>query len=226
MCGRFNIISDPLTRLLLKITGMEYALQDRFNIAPTEEIPVVLQDKDGGRTIHQMRWWLVPNWADEPSTKYSMFNARSESLLKSRAFSQPFKSRRCVVPVSGYYEWQQGETGKIPFYIKPEVEDGFAFAGLWDRWQRDEQVIDSCTIITTQAHGSVRHIHDRMPVQLSADQLDEWLDAKSDAHALQRLFVPRLPATLEIIPVSNYVNNSRNKGEKCVQPIAESQIVH
>ncbi len=126
MCGRFNIISDPLTRLLLEITGMEYELQDRFNIAPTEDIPVVLQDQDGTRTLQQKRWWLVPKWADEPSTKYSMFNARSEGLLKNRAFSQPFKSSRCLVPVSGYYEWQKGETGKIPFYIKPEVGDGFA----------------------------------------------------------------------------------------------------
>ena len=226
MCGRFNIISDPLTRLLLEITGMEYELQDRFNIAPTEDIPVVLQDQDGTRTLQQKRWWLVPKWADEPSTKYSMFNARSEGLLKNRAFSQPFKSSRCLVPVSGYYEWQKGETGKIPFYIKPEVGDGFVFAGLWDRWQRGDQVIDSCTIITTQAHGSIRHIHDRMPVQLSADQLEEWLDPSSDAHALQRLFVPRLPASLEIIPVSSYVNNSRNKGDKCVHPVAESQIVH
>jgi putative SOS response-associated peptidase YedK len=226
MCGRFNIISDPLIRMLREITDVEYELQDRFNIAPTEDIPVVLQDQSGARKVQQMRWWLVPGWVDEPSTKYSMFNARSEGLLKSRAFSKPFKTSRCLVPASGYYEWQKGEAGKIPFYIRPEVEDGFVFAGLWDRWQRGDQVIDSCAIITTQAHGAIRHIHDRMPVQLSATQVEEWLDSNSNAHALQRMFVPRLPTSLEIIPVSSYVNNSRNKGDKCVQPTAESQIVH
>jgi len=205
---------------------MEYSLQDRFNIAPTEDIPAILSDAEGHRTIRRLRWWLVPSWADEPSTKYSMFNARSENLLKSRAFSQPFKTRRCVIPVSGYYEWQKAGDRKLPFYIKPEVEDGFAFAGLWDRWQRGDQIIDSCSIITTQAHGAIRHIHDRMPVQLGVDQMDEWLDTNSDAPALQRLFVPRLPASLEIIPISDYVNNSRNKGNRCIQPIADSQIVH
>jgi putative SOS response-associated peptidase YedK len=225
MCGRFNIISDPLTRLLLDITGMSYDLKDRYNIAPTEQIPVVLQQADGVRNIREMRWWLLPGWVDEPSTKYSMFNARSENLLTSKAFSKPFKTSRCVIPASGYYEWQTTAAGKVPFYIKPEVGNGFAFAGIWDRWQRGEQVIESCAIITTQAHSAISHIHNRMPVQLTRTQIDEWLDPGSPAVSMQRMFVPRLAESLEIIPVSTHVNNARNKDERCLHPIAESQVV-
>jgi len=205
---------------------MDYGLKNHYNIAPTEQIPVIVQETQAIRDIRDMRWWLLPNWVDQPSTKYSMFNARSENLLTSKAFSKPFKSNRCVIPVSGYYEWQKSASGKLPFYIRPEIGNGFAFAGICDRWQRGDQVIESCAIVTTEAHGAIRHVHHRMPVQLSSSQIDEWLDKDTPANSLQRMFVPRLAESLEIIPVSTHVNNARNKDEQCVQPIAESQIVH
>ncbi len=247
MCGRFNIISDPLTRLLLEITGMEYGMEDRYNIAPTEQIPVIVKQSsppelpsratsrpDASQVrvaaqqwdIREMRWWLVPNWASEPSTKYSMFNARSEGLHKSRAFKEPLRSSRCIVPASGYYEWRKGNNGKIPYWITPADRPGFALAGLWDRWQRGEQVIESCTIITCQAHPSLAFIHPRMPVSFDLDQVDRWLNSETDADALQQMLLPKPDISLQVTPVSIYVSNSRNKGVQCIEPIGETMHIH
>ena len=166
MCGRFNITSDPLTRLLLEITGQEFVLADRYNIAPTEDVPVLMKTSAGAWSLQDMRWWLVPYWSPEPSTKYSMFNAKSETLATSRAFKEPFKTRRCIVPASGYFEWIRQGDRKLPMYITPEEANGFAFAALWDRWNRDDRVIHSCTIITAAAPDAIRHIHHRIPVHL------------------------------------------------------------
>lgn len=239
MCGRFNIISDPLTRLLLEITGLEYGLDDRFNIAPTEQIPVIVktnpaefQDSEveqqtaAAWDIREMRWWLLPRWAAEPSTKYSMFNARAEGLSKSRAFQQPFKSSRCIVTASGYYEWRKQNKSKIPYCITPAGQHGFTFAGLWDRWQRGDKVIESCTIITSQAHPSLQFIHHRMPVNLDLDQIDQWLDRGTDPDTLQQMLLPKVDISLTVTPVSTYVSNSRNKGEQCIEPIGEVITVH
>lgn len=230
MCGRFSITSDPLTRLLLEITNIDFPLEDQFNIAPTEPVHVITQNSEGVRYIKQMRWWLLPYWLPEPSVKYSMFNARSESLTKSRAFREPFQRRRCLIPASGYYEWQKENNQKLPLYITPNDADGFMFAGLWDRWRGDDgaegKVIESCTIITTTAAPSIEYIHDRMPVHLDRAQIDAWLYSKTDSKTLLDMLVPRLSGALEIVPVSNYVNNSRNKDARCIQPIGEPSIVH
>lgn len=251
MCGRFNIISDPLMRLLLEITGLDYSLDDRFNVAPTEQIPVIVKQNSrhalhpqaqsretsqaesgegrpvaGAWDIREMRWWLVPSWAAEPASKYSMFNARSEGLSNSRAFQQPFESRRCIIPVSGYYEWRKENSGKVPYLVNPDGQPGFALAGLWDRWQRGDQVIESCTIITSQAHPSLAFLHHRMPVSLDADQLDQWLDGEADADTLQQMLLPKVDISLQVIPVATYVSNSRNKGAQCIEPIGEAINIH
>jgi len=229
MCGRFNIISDPLTRLLLEITGMDYGLEDRFNIAPTEQIPVIVSNSQQSNAvwdIREMRWWLVPSWAAEPTTKYSMFNARAEGLSKSRAFRQPFKSRRCIVTASGYYEWRKQDNSKIPYCITPAEQHGFTFAGLWDRWQRGDQTIESCTIITCPAHPSLAFIHHRMPVNLNLEQIDLWLDDGTDPDTLRQMLLPQTDISLQAVPVSTYVSNSRNKGAQCIEPIGETIHIH
>ncbi len=100
MCGRFNIIDDPFTKLLVEITGQHYSVETRFNIAPTEQVPVLVIKDETDWDLLDMRWWLIPNWAKEVSTKYSLFNAKSETLAKSSAFREPFKKRRCIVPLS------------------------------------------------------------------------------------------------------------------------------
>ncbi len=226
MCGRFNITSDPLTRLLLEITGQEFVLADRYYFAPTQDVPVLLRTAAGEWELKDMRWWLVPYWSPEPSTRYSMFNAKSESLSKSRAFKESFKSRRCIVPASGYFEWIKQGDRKLPMYITPESADGLAFAALWDRWQRDERVIESCTIITAAAPASIKHIHHRIPVHLTPAEVQAWVNAETSADQLQQLLAPRLPGPLVITPVSTAANNARNKDEGIIEPLGDSERVH
>lgn len=225
MCGRFNVTSDPVGQLILEITGRGFVIEPRFNIAPTEDIPVVIATDDGW-DVREMRWWLVPYWSDGPSTKYAMFNAKSETLDKSRAFRDPFARRRCVIPASGYYEWQKEGDRKLPLYMTPEDGGAFAFAGLWDRWRRDDQVIESCTIITTAATESMRPIHNRMPVQLSREEIAKWVNADADPETLKRLMLPALKAPVRVTPVSTIVNNARNKDERCIEPIGDDSIIH
>ncbi|HKI73872.1 MAG TPA: SOS response-associated peptidase [Pseudomonadales bacterium] len=223
MCGRFNVTSDPLNQLIVEITGRGFVIETKYNLAPTEQVPVLFKHSDGEWDVHEMRWWLVPYWADAPSNKYSMFNAKSETLHKSRAFREPFKRRRCIVPATGYYEWRTENGRKLPLYITPEDGNGFAFAGLWDRWKGPEQTIESCTVVTTAASNSMSRIHNRMPVCLSVSEAQTWMDPDADETTLKQLFAPIIRMPIAVTPVSTFVNNARNKDERCVEPLGESE---
>lgn len=227
MCGRFNIIDDPMTQLLLEITGQNiWNIETELNVAPTQQVPVVRLAEDASWDVSPMRWWLVPYWSPEPSTKYAMFNAKSETLTKSRAFSEPFKRRRCIVPVTGYYEWKREREIKAPYYIEPEEDSGLAFAGLWDRWRRGDQVIESCTIITAAAPEGIKWLHHRIPVHLTTDQIESWVDPQTPEAELHELLKPELRTSFRVTPVSTYVNNARNKDERCVEPLGDSTTIH
>ena len=224
MCGRFNIIDDPLTQLLVEIAGVSLRIETRYNIAPTEQVPVLVQDESGWNLL-DMRWWLVPHWAKEPSTKYSMFNAKSETLAKSSAFRDPFKKRRCIIPASGYYEWKKEGGVKIPYYLEPAEDTGFAFAGLWDRWRSGDQVIESCTIVTAVAPAAMTGVHHRIPVHLSREEIKAWVDNDTPAAELASILRPEIRGPVRITPMSTYVNNARNKDDRCIEPLGESRIV-
>jgi putative SOS response-associated peptidase YedK len=229
MCGRFKIIADPITQLIMKIVNGELgdlALEDRYNIAPTDDVPVLLRTKGGEWRLQNMRWWLVPAWSPAPSSKYTMFNAKSETLAKSRAFSTPFARQRCIIPASGYYEWRKEAATKVPYLIEPDLERGFAFAGLWDHWERNGQRIDSCTIITGAAPDSMRGLHHRVPIHLTKNEVDRWLNLDTEATELTTILSPRLRGPVRVTPVSSYVGNSRHKDPRCAEPIGDSKIIH
>ena len=135
MCGRFNVTSDPLSQLLMDLVGLTHTGPDNFNLAPTETVEVLRIGPDGEPQLVPMRWWLTPFWTKELSTKYSMFDAKSETASKSAAFKEPYQKRRCVVPISGFYEWCRENGQKVPYFIVPEEHNGLLLAGLWDRWQ-------------------------------------------------------------------------------------------
>lgn len=209
MCGRYNIIDDSLTQALVIQLGIDLRLPTRYNIAPTEQVPVI-HEADGQRQCRQMRWWLVPSWSDGPSTKYAMFNARAESVATSPAFRGPFRRQRAILPASNFIEWQPQDNGKQAWQIaRPDA--AIAFAGLWDCWQRDDQVIYSCTIVTTDAVPQFRHIHKRMPLMLDSAACEQWLDHNQPASAIAPLLQPHLPGPLAVTPISNAINNARHK---------------
>jgi putative SOS response-associated peptidase YedK len=221
MCGRFNITSDPLAKFLMALVGVSYPGQDNFNLAPTETVHVLRLDAQGQPEMVPMRWWLTPFWAKELSTKYSMFNAKSETAAKSPAFKTPYAKRRCVVPVSGFYEWCRQNNQKLPYFIKPQQDAGLLLAGLWDSWRQpesDEELL-SFTILTTAANPELAFVHHRQPVFLDHSAAKQWLDMDIPTSELEDLFSSRLPVPLEVVPVSTHVNNARHKDARCAQPI-------
>ena len=227
MCGRFNVTADPLSQLLMELVGLSHPGPDNFNTAPTETVTVLRIDRDGAPELVPMRWWLTPYWAKEMSSKYSMFNARSETVQKSPAFKEPFQKRRCVVPVCGFYEWTRQHNQKLPYFITPIEFPGMLLAGLWDRWhnKQTEEVVESFTILTTEAHDQLKFVHTRQPVMLSLADAHSWLETGTEVTDLVALFESAIPMTLDAVPVSTYVNNARNKDARCVDPIAAPVIV-
>lgn len=152
-----------------------------------------------------------------------MFNARAESLARSNAFREPFRRRRCVVPVSGFYEWQRAAGRKLPHYVRATDADGLLLAGIWDRWQGEldgaPATLESFAVITTRAHAELAFLHDRQPAMLDREAAEAWLDGTASRADLEGLLVPGLPGALEVVPVSSWVNDARHKGPECVQAV-------
>lgn len=229
MCGRFNVESDPLTRLLLELVRLRHPGPDNHNAAPTEIIAVLRMNADAQPEVVPMRWWLTPYWAKEPAAKYAMFNARAETVHSSRAFREPFRKRRCVVPVSGFYEWVRarsrtsGGVNKMPYYIRPQDQDGMLLAGVWDRWRNPQSgdELESFAILTTDAAKGLEFVHDRQPVMLSVADARRWLDPLASGETLQDMLAPSIPVDLDAVPVSTHVNNARHKEARCIEPIGE-----
>jgi putative SOS response-associated peptidase YedK len=222
MCGRFTLIADPvkvMERFLLD--EIPFAMQPRYNVAPGQMVPAIIA-AGKKRRIGQLRWGLVPAWAADEKIGYKMINARAETLTEKPAFRRLFARKRCMIPADGFYEWKQGEKGKQPMRILMKDGGLFAFAGLFDTWERPDGVkIHSCTIITTKANRVVADIHDRMPVILRREDEELWLDRERyDADLLKSLFVPYDAAQMRAYPVSQMVGNAKNDLPQCIEEIA------
>lgn len=221
MCGRYTL-STPAD-LLTDLFELETAVNvvPRFNIAPTQEAPVVRRGQDSARRLDLLKWGLVPFWAKEPSIGNRMINARAETVAEKPAYRVSFRQRRCLVVADGFYEWKATAGPKQPYFFHRADGHPFAMAGLWDRWDKGESpALESFTILTTEANELVAPVHKRMPVMLESTALDQWLDPDcEDTGALARLLVPAPPTTLQATPVSTYVNNPANEGPQCVEPI-------
>lgn len=192
--------------------------------SPTRQaqpVPIVRRGRDG-LEMALVQWWLLPYWSKERYVTFSAFNARAETVATVAAFREPFKRRRCLVPASGFFEWEPiaGQRHKQPWYFHPAHGNYFAFAGLWDRWRKDDQVVESCTIIVTRPNQTMARIHDRMPVILPSASWEAWLDPRNqDAPALQALLLPCADAALAAHRVSALVSNVRNDGPELIRPI-------
>jgi len=221
MCGRFNVSANPLSDLLIELVGMTHPGPDNYNTAPTETVTVLRIGDDERPELVPMRWWLTPYWAKEMSAKYAMFNARSETVANSPAFREPFRKRRCVVPVSGFYEWARSGSQKLPYYLTAHEVPGLLLAGVWDRWHNPEsgELLESFAVLTCPANERLKFVHKRQPVMLSMADAHRWLDPALPAPDLIELFDSCLPVAMDAVPVSSYVNNARNKTARCLDPI-------
>ena len=214
MCGRFVQASAP--SLLVERFDVDELVVDGFephyNVAPRMDV-LVVRDRDRVRSLGQMRWGLVPMWADSPAIGDRMINARSESVTEKAAFKGAFERRRCLIPVDGFYEWQAGNAKKVPMYIHAADETPLAFAGLWETWRSEPEAdpLHTCTVITTAANTTMQAVHDRMPAVLDPVDWDEWLDRDPrDLGTLERFLRPAPDDLLTFHPVSTRVNSARN----------------
>lgn len=220
MCGRFNVTNTPGLQQLVDTLGIDLTLPPpRYNIAPTEDV-LLLRNQQADSA----RWWLTPAWAPGVDQKYSMFNARSETLAKSRAFQRPFRSQRGVVPMSSFIEWRKEGDGKRPWKISNEAE-ALAVAALWDVWQGGDEPLLSCTLVTTAAAEAFAPWHSRMPVLLTVDECERWMDNDREIATADPLFAGKLKYSLTLAPLPSAVGNSRNKQAELMTPDGDAVVL-
>jgi len=221
MCGRYdNLIAQDAYRGLFKAQRLALSnFPPRYNIAPTDQIPIVRIDpRDGEREVVMARWGLIPFWMKE-KPKVPHINARAETVDKLPMFREAFAKRRCLIPATGFYEWEKREDGKQPYRFTRKDLEPFAFAGIWEFARIEAEEILSAAIIVGDANSLVSPIHNRMPVMLMAEDYDRWLGAATDIHELKTMLKPYDPALMEAYAVSRVVNSVKNDTEECIEPL-------
>jgi len=228
MCGRYRLSrrKQVIEEYFDTVSGDE-EWAPRYNIAPTQPVPVIRQNpKEPVRELSPVRWGLIPSWAKDSSAAARMINARSETAATKPAFRDALKSRRCLVPADGFYEWQRSGKTKQPYCF--EVNDGelFAFAGIWDRWKdASGNAVETCSILTTTPNAVTAPIHDRMPVILDPDGYDLWLDpGTKDVSAASELLKPYDARLMRCHPISARINHTVNDDEECSAPVELARI--
>ena len=240
MCGRFTRyktwqeVHDYLSSFLGDHDKSQSApnLPPRYNIAPTQEVEVVRLNDWGTWRIDPLRWGLLPAWSKDTSWASKMINARAETVTEKRSFKPAFKTRRCLVPADGYYEWKKEQGGKQPYRITLHDEALMLFAGLWEKWEVKAgvelsgvfseygagDVIESFTILTTDANKTTADIHNRMPVILDEDEIQQWLDPNADPDFLLKFVNRPYPGNqTTAYPVSKAVNSVKNIGPELIE---------
>ena len=221
MCGRFALFST-LSQIeeAFDIQEVHCELQPSYNVAPTQEVAVVVR-REGGNSLEKMRWGLIPFWAKDPKIGSRMINARVETLGEKNSFKRPLKSRRCLIVADGFFEWAQTGEGKVPMFIRPQSHHPFGFAGLYDTWTSPAgETVISCTIVTTRANDFLQSIHSRMPLILHKSQQAAWLDpATPGIEAWLSALAPYPGDHMESYQVSRQVNSPQNNSIACIQPV-------
>jgi putative SOS response-associated peptidase YedK len=224
MCGRFVQAQSPRSYADHFGAGLavEESLDPSWNVAPTDRVYAVA-DHEGNRALETFRWGLIPWYADSPKVAAKHINARAETVASKPAFKDSFARRRCIIPADGFYEWERLESGgKLPHYIRSADGSPLALAGLWGSWRDpDGERITTCTIITTKPNDLVERLHDRMPVVLSRESWDRWLDPEfGDEEGLRSLLVPPSSEGMTQHAVSTLVNDVKNNYPECILPLS------
>ena len=221
MCGRFAFYSPAES--VIRLFGVEDAvdLPPRYNIAPTQPVPVVREKSGGEREFVQLHWGLIPFWAKERSIGNRMINARAETVASKPAFRNAFRHKRCMILADGFYEWQKQASGKQPWFMSMVSDEPFAMAGLWETWREDDDAepLESCAIVTTGPNSFMSRLHNRMPVILPPGAAAVWLDPTADSAALQSVLVPAGEGLLQAVEVSRRVNSPSTEGPELILPV-------
>lgn len=225
MCGRFRLGKgrEALRKHFGSYGDLDWS--PRYNIAPTQPIPTVRQNaSEPKREVSLMHWGLIPSWAKDGSVGASMINARSETAAHKPAFRDSLSRRRCLIPADGFYEWKALAKVKQPYCFRLRDGSLFAFAGIWDRWRsRDGTAMESCSILTTTPNALCAAVHDRMPVILSPQDYDVWLDPGFTSIAdLAAMLKPYTAGEMLRFPVTARVNKVQNDDPQCCEAVAEA----
>lgn len=221
MCGRYSLEAKSKDIVEAFALSEAIAITPRYNIAPTQTAPVVRLDREtGGCRLDMIRWGLTPRWAKGPRP---IINARSETIAQKPSFRSAFRRRRCLVPATGFFEWQKLGSAKQPFYIRLRDRGVFAFAGIWDRSESsDGGQVECFAILTTTPNRTMAPIHNRMPVILDRAACERWLDQEVEsAEPLADLLGSASDDLLEAYPVSSRVNSPAHDDAECVRPLVE-----
>jgi len=228
MCGRYRLSRrKQIVEEYFDCPSDEQDWAPRFNIAPTQPVPVIRQHpREPVRKLSLLKWGLIPSWAKDSSVSASMINARSETAHAKPAFRDALRSRRCLIPADGFYEWVRTAKPKQPYCF--EVNDGelFAFAGLWDGWKDPNgNWIRTCSILTTTPNAVTSAVHDRMPVILDPKDYDVWLDpGMQNVAEVSALLKPCDARLMRCYPVSTRINNVANDDEECSKAVEPAQM--
>ena len=220
MCGRFARFSKkPVIIEEFGIEEIGFDFEAGYNIAPGRDIAAVT----GGdkKRLVKLRWGLIPSWSKDPAAGYKMINARAETIAGKPSFRTAFRKRRCLIIADGFFEWKKDGKLKVPYYITLKSARPFGFAGLYERWVSPEgEEINSCTIITTQANGMLKPIHDRMPVIVDRKDEDFWLNPEiNETERLSHILKPFDSDAMTAFEVGMIVNSPANNSPECITPV-------
>lgn len=219
MCGRFTLKRVDKLKIEKVDLGDFVLTAPRYNIAPTQPVWAVTQS-DEQRRISEFKWGLIPAWSEKAT---SIINVRAESVDKKAMFSESFRRRRCLIPADGFYEWEKLGKARQPHLFQLKSGEPFMFAGIWDRWKRQDNTINSCAIITTEANDLLSEIHQRMPVILHPENYDEWLQNNARVEDLQAMLVPFPSSEMMGHTVAQKVNDAKVDEPSLVEPTAPGE---
>ena len=228
MCGRLNVIDSPEVKDLCESVGISFDFPPVINAFPTAQIPFIFE-QDGSRQIKSAIWWLLLKKTPQgfqPNSDWKTFNAVAKRMKTSRLYGKSFKTSRCIIPVSGYFEWMVKESKRHPYYIRA-ANKALAFAGLYKTWQLEDRLIYSCTVITLEGHPKLAHIHKKsLPLMIQPDNYDAWLDPNlKDTSDFEKLFTPKLTCNFTASPMDPRMNTAGFQGSECLNPIGDAQLI-
>jgi len=220
MCGRFvGYRNLEALQARFPIDRIDAGLSPSYNVAPAQLVPVIVR-QGNENVLRTFRWGLVPFWAKDPSVGSRMINARSETVDAKPSFRSAFRTRRCLIPADGFYEWKGDAGQKQPMFITLPGGEPFGFAGLWEVWDdrgKAGEPLYTCTILTTEASPSIRDVHHRMPVILKPEAFDQWIDESTSPDALHEILRARIEKEFTARPVSRAVNSTRNNSADLIK---------